>query len=78
MAVRYRPAARKALKTMPRADADALMRKLDAYAKTGAGDVKKLQGADMYRLRHRDWRAIFAIEGGVLVVRIAHRREVYR
>jgi mRNA-degrading endonuclease RelE of RelBE toxin-antitoxin system len=32
-----------------------------------------------YRLRQGDWRAVFRIENGdVMVDRIAHRREVYR
>lgn len=78
MTVSYLPAARKALKTMPRSDRNVLMEKLDRYAATGEGDVKKLGGSSAYRLRHGDWRAIFTLDDGVLVVRVAHRREVYR
>lgn len=79
MIVSYLPAARRSLKNMPPSDRAALMEKLDRYAATGAGDVKKLSGvAAAYRLRHGDWRAIFTLEDGILVVRIAHRREVYR
>jgi len=46
-----------------------------------AGDVKRLRGAPWYRRRVGDWRIIFAVDGDRLVVeivRVAHRREVYR
>ncbi|MDH2325991.1 type II toxin-antitoxin system RelE/ParE family toxin [Cereibacter sp. SYSU M97828] len=69
--------AEKALRRMPGKDAAALIEKLKGYAQTGQGDVKKLVGQPYYRLRHGDWRAIFEIEGDVIVIRIAHRREVY-
>jgi mRNA-degrading endonuclease RelE of RelBE toxin-antitoxin system len=36
-----------------------------------------LQGG--FRVRQGDWRAVFSIEDGdVIVDRVAHRREVYR
>ncbi len=47
----------------------------------GAGNVKALRGSDSYRLRVGDWRVIYTLCGDVLVVlvlRVAHRREVYR
>lgn len=69
--------AQKALRRMPGKDAAALIGKLESFAATGEGDVKKLVGAPYYRLRHGDWRAIFEIEGNLLVLRIAHRREAY-
>jgi len=77
MQVRYTNTALKELKKLPAKDRDALMAKLDIYAETGAGDVKKLQGRDGYRLRHRTWRAIFIIQGDVVVVHIAHRSKIY-
>jgi mRNA interferase RelE/StbE len=45
-------------------------------------DSEKLQGAeDLYRIRSGDYRIIYQIAEArllVLVVRIGHRREVYR
>jgi len=45
-------------------------------------DVKKLQGApDYYRIRVGDYRIIYRVERKrvtVVVVKIGHRREVYR
>jgi mRNA-degrading endonuclease RelE of RelBE toxin-antitoxin system len=68
---------------MPRADARRLRDRLDAIA--AAPDVQHpgvvalvgLQGG--FRVRQGDWRAVFSIEDGdVIVDRVAHRREVYR
>jgi mRNA interferase RelE/StbE len=44
-------------------------------------DVKKLKGRDAWRIRIGDYRAIFSIIDRdliVFVVRVRHRREVYR
>tara|TARA_Y100000815_G_scaffold244735_2_gene243187 strand:+ start:860 stop:1096 length:237 start_codon:yes stop_codon:yes gene_type:complete len=78
MQVTYSRTATKDLRKMPAKDRTALMDKLDTYAATGAGDVKALQGRAGFRLRHGQWRAIFDINGDIVVVRIAHRREVYK
>lgn len=46
-----------------------------------AGVVKMSGLDDFYRVRVGDWRVVYAIrdrELVVLVIRIAHRREVYR
>jgi len=75
--VSFTKRAMKDLRGIPKADALALMAKLGAYAKTGDGDVKKLQGRDGFRLRHGNYRALFQVMGDVVVVRVAHRREVY-
>jgi len=43
---------------------------------------KKLEGAEnTYRIRHGDFRVLYQIEHGILlilIVRVAHRKEVYR
>lgn len=43
--------------------------------------VVKLAGRDDYRIRVGDYRVVYAVDDGellVLVARIAHRQEVYR
>jgi mRNA interferase RelE/StbE len=43
--------------------------------------AEKLSGLERYRVRQGDYRILYEIEGQVLriiVVRIAHRRDVYR
>ena len=45
------------------------------------GSQKLASAGDFYRIRVGDWRIIYAIEDDrlvVLVIKIAHRREVYR
>lgn len=78
MKVEWRPAARKAFLRLPAADQTAIQDKLERYVETGAGDVTRLVGATALRLRHRDWRVIFEVEDGILVVRVAHRSVAYR
>ena len=63
---------------MPVVDQTAIVGKLVRYAEIGTGDVIKLVGEPGYRLRHGDWRAVFELMDDVYVVRIAHRRDVYR
>ncbi|HEY8337366.1 MAG TPA: type II toxin-antitoxin system RelE/ParE family toxin [Tardiphaga sp.] len=52
--------------------------KLDAFAQTGKGDVKKLKGQDGARLRVGDYRVIFYQESdNIVVAAVGHRREIY-
>jgi mRNA interferase RelE/StbE len=70
---------------LDKTDSDAKRRILQALVKLaesprGPG-IKKLTGANHYRLRVGDYRIIFEIQDErvvVLVVRIGHRRDVYR
>lgn len=52
--------------------------KLEAFAQTGQGDIKKLKGQDGSRLRVGDWRIIFYQKTqSIVVVAVGHRREIY-
>ena len=52
--------------------------KLESFARSGQGDVKRLSGREGARLRVGDWRVIFYEEDGTIVVTaIGHRREIY-
>lgn len=68
---------------MPKADARRLRDRLEAIAAAPDAhhaNVRPLAGSPgAFRVRQGDWRAVFSIEGGdVIVDRVAHRREVYR
>ncbi len=77
--VTYTRTAIKALRRMPAKDSKAIMAKLDNYAAGGTEDVKALQGSDLFRLRHGNWRAIFSQDGLVIaVLNVAKRGEAYR
>ena len=58
------------------------MEAIDHYAETGNGDVKRLQGVDHeWRLRVGDWRVIFTLDEGrllVIVLRVLPRGSAYR
>lgn len=82
--IEYTRAALKALKAMPRNVCLQIRGKIellaaDPYAPNN--NVKKLLGREAYRLRVGDWRVIYALEGGRLVIHvlaIAPRGEVYQ
>ena len=70
-------AARQWLKLSPQIR-DRINKKLDTFAATGHGDVKKLKGQPGARLRVGDWRVIFYEEAdNIVVVAVGHRREIY-
>jgi len=73
----------KQLASLPKAEARRLLERLQGIAVApdalhlGVAPLTGETGA--YRVRQGDWRAVFSIENGdVIVDRIAHRREVYR
>jgi mRNA interferase RelE/StbE len=76
----YRPAARKALRRMPKNTAQRIMSKIEAYATdptSQANNVTALKGRDGVRLRVGDWRVIM-IEGEVLdVLDVGPRGGIY-
>ena len=52
--------------------------RLEQFAATGHGDVKRLKGRAGSRLRVGDWRVIFLEDGGrIIVAAVGHRREIY-
>jgi mRNA interferase RelE/StbE len=73
----------KQLAALPRADGRRLLDRLEGIATAPLalhpGVTALIGEPGAYRVRQGDWRAVFRIEDGdVLVDRIAHRREVYR
>lgn len=75
----------KSLRKLPEQTRKQINKKLTTLSKDPfdkKNDVKKLQGVDEgYRLRSGDYRVVYTIDGKALVVtvvRIAHRKEVYR
>lgn len=68
---------------LPKADKAALIRKISDLASNPKphGSIK-LEGAeDTYRIRHGNFRVVYKIEDDaliVLIVRVAHRKDVYR
>jgi mRNA interferase RelE/StbE len=76
------PSAAKALSRLDRSIQVRIARRIDRLAKDPRNDSLKLRGSeDIWRARVGDYRVLYRIEDDrllVLIVRIAHRRGVYR
>jgi mRNA interferase RelE/StbE len=53
-----------------------ISKKLDVFAATGQGDVKKLKGQAGARLRIGDWRVYYEEAGAIVVAAVGHRRNL--
>jgi mRNA interferase RelE/StbE len=77
-----KPSAAKELETLPAKPRRMIARKIQSLA----GDPRprgseKLSGEDLYRIRQGDYRVLYDIQdkpGVIVVIKIGHRREVYR
>jgi mRNA-degrading endonuclease RelE of RelBE toxin-antitoxin system len=83
MALLIPPAVFKQLAAMPKAEARRLLDRLekiaDAPHERHSNVVPLVGEPGVFRVRQGNWRAVFSIEeGDVIVDRVAHRREVYR
>lgn len=81
-AIEFTKDAVKALASMPRNTRELVRSKLQALAADpgSAQNVKKLVGRPGYRLRVGDWRVIYTLDAGrlvVLVLDIGPRRRIY-
>lgn len=77
------PKAKKQLAILPAEDRRRIGKKIDTLEVNPrpAGCIKLSGEDDLYRLRVGDYRLVFSIQDDilyVLVIRIGHRREVYR
>ncbi|MBI1202520.1 MAG: type II toxin-antitoxin system RelE/ParE family toxin [Rhodopseudomonas sp.] len=55
-----------------------ISKKIHAFAASGAGNLKRLQGRPESRLRMGDWRVIFVVENNtMLIVAVGNRRDIY-
>lgn len=80
--VRFRPRAAKQLGDLPKNVRSTIARVIDALAENPRpAGATALKGTDFMRVRVRDYRVVYEIRDDellVLVVRLGHRREVYR
>lgn len=81
--LRIKPSAAKEIEALPRkSDRRRVVRRIEALADDPRPPgARKLSGRDRYRLRVGRTRIVYAIEDDelvVLVVRVGHRKDVYR
>jgi mRNA interferase RelE/StbE len=74
--------AERELRELPKADRRRIVQRIKELAKTPrpAGS-QKLSGQECYRVRQGDYRIVYAVDDAgrtVNIVKIGHRREVYR
>jgi mRNA interferase RelE/StbE len=78
----FRASVAKDLRGLPKADVTRILARIEQLAQDprGAG-CQKLSGQERYRVRQGDYRIVYEIRDDVLivtVVKVGHRREVYR
>jgi len=74
--------AERELRQVPKRDAERLVRRILVLQKDPRPPgCMKLAGADGYRIRQGDWRVIYQVDDTareIRIVKVGHRREVYR
>ena len=72
----------KQLKKIPERDRVRIIKAIDNLAiEALPPDTKKLKGFDFYRIRAGDYRIVYSIEDKelvILIIKVAHRKDVYR
>ena len=80
--LQIKPSAVKELEAIRRKDRKRLVAKIRRLAKEPRPDgCEKLSGQDKYRVRQGHYRVLYSVddsEPSVTIVKIAHRRDVYR
>lgn len=78
----FKASALKDLNLIPKADLKRIMERIGALAQNPRPlGSEKLSGQERYRIRQGNYRIVYSIEDlklTVWVVKVAHRREVYR
>ncbi len=81
--IEYKSGVKKDIRRVPPRELDRIVQKITALAENPrpAGYTKITGSSNLYRIRHGDYRIVYSIHDDrlvVLVVKIGHRREVYR
>ena len=80
--IELRRRAQNALSRLPKTDFRAVIEAIKGLAETPRPrGVEKVKGTGLWRIRRGDYRIVYAIDDNqqlVTVVRVGHRREIYR
>lgn len=78
----FKKSVAKDLRALPKRDVQRIVERISALADDPRPPgCEKLSGFERYRLRQGVYRIVYEIEDGrlvVLIVKVAHRRDVYR
>ena len=77
-----KPSAAKELQALPAKDRKRVVTKIEGLASDSRPPgAEKLSGAEKYRLRQGDYRVLYSVDLAqkiLVIVKIGHRRDVYR
>lgn len=80
--VEFAQTVRKDFRKIPKKDATKILSAIDELSINPRGsDSKKLKGEELWRIRIGNYRVLYEIDDGVLlvaVVKVGHRKTVYR
>jgi len=81
--IQYKKSVEKDLRKLPSTQLKSVVAKIRALAidPHPNGSVKLHSSSDLFRIRHTDYRIIYQVHDDklvILVVKIGHRREIYR
>lgn len=78
----FRKSVAKDLRELPRKDLSRILKRIETLATDPRPQgSEKLSAQERYRIRQGDYRVVYEVQdeaAAVLVVRVGHRREVYR
>jgi mRNA interferase RelE/StbE len=78
----FKQSVAKDLRQIPKKDVARILKRIDALRTEPRPDgVEKLSGKEKYRVRQGDYRILYEIRNDeliVIVVKLGHRRDVYR
>ena len=77
--IKYEESALEDLRSLPKRQADQILRKIQRLEQGLHGNIKRLQNADVaFQLRMEDYRVLFDVVGDkILIQRIVNRKDVY-
>jgi len=77
--IEYAPSAIDDLRSLPKREADQILRKILRLENGLHGNLKRLQNTDVaFRLRMGDYRVLFDVIGSkILIQSVGHRKDVY-
>lgn len=78
----FKQSVAKDLRQTPGKDVQRILKRIDSLANDPRpADMEKLSGDDKYRIRQGNYRILYTIEDSVVtvtIVKVGHRRDVYR
>jgi mRNA interferase RelE/StbE len=80
--LRFKPSVAKDLRGIPKADVRRLLKRIEALRdEPRPPGCEKLTGRELYRIRQGAYRVVYSVDDAevvIEVIKVGHRREVYR